>query len=88
VVLPQLKLTKLELEYLKSGFNAKKKDINTNENFFASLEFDYFRVQLKFAFRIRLLVYTLKNIVLLFVFFLFIKYCLKFAFMIQCYNFK
>jgi len=38
----------------KSGFRCKK-ERNTDE-FFASLEFDIFRVQLKFALRIRLLV--------------------------------
>jgi len=31
----------------------QKKDINTDENVFASLKFDFFLVQLKFAFRIR-----------------------------------
>jgi len=38
------------------ALNAKKKDKNTDEKVFASLEFDYFRVQLKLAFRIRPLV--------------------------------
>jgi len=32
---------------------AEKNDINTDENIFASLEFDLFRVHLKFAFRMR-----------------------------------
>jgi len=45
VVLPQLNRTKLKLEYVKSGFRRKK-----NWNFFASLAFKFFRVQLKFAF--------------------------------------
>jgi len=46
-------LQKLKLEYLKSGFKWKKKDNNTDEKFFESLKFDFLRVQLKFAFRIR-----------------------------------
>jgi len=47
-------MIKFKLEYLKFGFVCKKKnDINTDENFFASLEFDFFRVQLKFAFKVR-----------------------------------
>jgi len=54
VVLPQLNLKKLKLEYLKFGFKCKKKNSNTNEIIFASLEFDFFRVQIKFDFRIRL----------------------------------
>jgi len=49
----QLNSTKLKLEYLKSGFRYKKKDISTDEKMFSTLEFDFFRVQLKFAFRIR-----------------------------------
>jgi len=32
----------------------KKKNINTEKVFLVSLDFDIFRVQLKFAFRIRL----------------------------------
>jgi len=32
------------------AFSAKKKDIN-RDKFFASVEFDFFRVQLKFAFK-------------------------------------
>jgi len=35
---------------------AKQRDINTDEKFFASLEFDFFQIQLKFALRIRPLV--------------------------------
>jgi len=53
VVLTQLNLTKLKLEYLKFVFILKKNDLNADETFFASLECDFFRVQLKFAFRIR-----------------------------------
>jgi len=34
------------------ALSAKKKDINTRKKILASLEFDFFRVQLKFAFRI------------------------------------
>jgi len=34
-----------------------KKDINTGKIYFSSLEFDFFRVQLMFAFRIRPLVF-------------------------------
>jgi len=33
VILRQLDQIKLELEYLKSGFKYKKKDINTDKNF-------------------------------------------------------
>jgi len=36
-------------------FSVKKKDINTDE-FFTSLEFDFYRIQLKFAFRTRMAV--------------------------------
>jgi len=55
VIAPQLNLTKLELKNLKFGFtvSAKKTDTNSDKIFLASLEFDFFRVQLKFAFRIR-----------------------------------
>jgi len=50
-VLPQLILKKIKLEYLEFGFECKKKkNINTDENSFASIELDFFRVQLKFAF--------------------------------------
>jgi len=46
IVLSQLKVTKLKLEYFKSDFKHKS-------DFFPSLEFDFFLVQLKFALRIR-----------------------------------
>jgi len=46
VVLPQLNLTKLKLEYLKSGFRCKKERYNIDEKVVASL---------KFTFRIRML---------------------------------
>jgi len=52
-ILPQFYLTKLKLEYLKSGFKCKKEWYKHRRIFFASLEFDFCRVQLKFAFRIR-----------------------------------
>jgi len=47
-VLQQLNLTKLKFEHLKSEFNC-----NSRSTFFefSSLEFDFFRIQLKFAFR-------------------------------------
>jgi len=35
------------------ALSAKKKDKNTDKIFFASLEFDFFQVQLKLDFRIR-----------------------------------
>jgi len=40
----------------------KKKDINIDEKAFASLEFDFFQVQLKFAFRIRPFEANTKNL--------------------------
>jgi len=46
VVLLQLNLTKLKLDYLKSGFKLKKKDINIDEKVFISLEFDFFEFSL------------------------------------------
>jgi len=52
VVLPRLSLKKLKLEYLKSGLKCKKERYKHKQKIFASLEFDYFRVQLKFACRI------------------------------------
>jgi len=55
VILTQLNLTKLKLEFLKSDF-AKNKHIYTHENFTASLKFDFFQVQLKFTFIIRILI--------------------------------
>jgi len=41
VILPQLNLIKLKLEYRSLAFSAKK-DINIDEKIFASLEFDFF----------------------------------------------
>jgi len=38
------------------AYSSKKKDTNSDKNIFALLEFDFFRIQLKFAFRIRPLV--------------------------------
>jgi len=52
MILPKLNLSKLKLEYLKLGFKCKKKKDKDSTKTFASLEFDFFRVQLKFAFRI------------------------------------
>jgi len=40
VILPQFYVIKLE--YLKSSFNAKKKDVNTDKSFFVSFEFNFF----------------------------------------------
>jgi len=37
------------------ALSAKNKNMNTYRNSFTSLEFDFFRFQLKFAFRIQLL---------------------------------
>jgi len=53
VILPQLNLTKLKFDYLKSGLKGKKQRYKHRRYFFTSLEFDYFRVQFKFAFRLR-----------------------------------
>jgi len=53
VVLPQINLTKLKFEYLKFGFSTKKKDINTDKKFLCHSSLTFFRVQLKFAFKIR-----------------------------------
>jgi len=40
------------------AFSAKKKDANTDKKIFCvSFEFDFFRVQLKFAFRMQPLVF-------------------------------
>jgi len=44
-------MTKLELEYLKSGLVCKKERYKNPDEYFASLEFDFFRAQLKFTFR-------------------------------------
>jgi len=41
-------------------------DINTEEKVFATLEFDFFRVQLKFAFKIRPLILLFFGLYLLF----------------------
>jgi len=49
-------MTKLKLEYLKSGFSAKKTAVKIDKKYFALLEFDFFRVHLKFDF-IRLLLF-------------------------------
>jgi len=51
LILPQLNETKLNLEYLKSGFKLKNKDNGTDAKNFASFVFDFFRVQLKLAFK-------------------------------------
>jgi len=53
VILPKYYLTKHVLKCLKSGFKYKKKDKNTDEDFLHHSEFEFFRVQLKFAFKIR-----------------------------------
>jgi len=53
VTLPQFKLTKLKLEYLKFIFYCKKERYNHEQKIFTSLESDFFRIQLKLAFRIR-----------------------------------
>jgi len=45
-------LPQLKLEFLKSTLSAQKKNITQTKDFFASLMFDFSRVQLKFAFRI------------------------------------
>jgi len=49
MIISKLNLTKFKLEFLKSDFKCKKHEMKN----FASLEFDIFRVQLKFALRIR-----------------------------------
>jgi len=38
------------------ALSTKKKDKNIDKNFFTSLEFGFFRVQLQFTFRLRSLV--------------------------------
>jgi len=53
VILPLRNLTKLKLEYLKSGFVCKNERFESPDKYFASLEFDFFGVLLKFAFRKR-----------------------------------
>jgi len=44
VVLPQINLTKLKLEYVKSSFKCKKERYKHKHIYFVSLEFDFFRV--------------------------------------------
>jgi len=58
MILLQLNLTKVKLEYLKSGFKGKKERHKLRRKFFTSLKFDFFRVQLKFAFRIRRMLFA------------------------------
>jgi len=41
------------LSTLSPAFSSKKNDTHTDKNIFASFEFDFFRVQLKCAFRLR-----------------------------------
>jgi len=45
-------MTKPEYLCLKSGFKCKKAKYKHGQFFFISLEFDFFRVPLKYAFRI------------------------------------
>jgi len=52
-MLLQLKLTKLKLEALKSDFQHKKKDMNTEKLAINRQNFAWVRLQLKFAFIIR-----------------------------------
>jgi len=52
--LPQLNLTKLKLEYLKYGCKCKKKERkNTDKIFLHHSSSTFFRIQLKFAFRMQ-----------------------------------
>jgi len=44
VILFQFYLTKFKLKYLKFDLSSKEKDKSTDEKFFASIEFDFFRV--------------------------------------------
>jgi len=44
------------------ALSAKKRDINTDEKNFALLEFAFFRVQLKLAFRIRPSVFFIETL--------------------------
>jgi len=46
VVLPQPNLIKFKLEYLKSDFKCKKKDISTDEKLFASFGSPFFEFSL------------------------------------------
>jgi len=57
-------ITKHKLQCLKSDFKCKK-DINIDERYFASLEFDFFRVLLKLALRIRPIVCIVLYLLLL-----------------------
>jgi len=60
MVVPQHNMMKLKLEYwyLKFGFNylSAKKEKISNRKIFVSLELDFFLVQLKFGFRIWLVI--------------------------------
>jgi len=51
-------MTKLKLEYFETKLKSAsaKRKIKTQSNIFSSLEFDFFRVQLKLSIRIRQLV--------------------------------
>jgi len=51
VVLFQLIWQNSNLSAWNLALSVKKKNINTGENFFASLKFDFFRIQLKFGFK-------------------------------------
>jgi len=51
--LSKFNLTKLKLEFLSLALSATMKDIKAGEKNVALLDFDFFRVQLKFAFRLR-----------------------------------
>jgi len=53
----QLKLSKLKLELLKPDFQSKKKDLNTDKLAINWQNFAPVRIQLKFAFIIRPLVF-------------------------------
>jgi len=53
VILPEVNLSKLKLEYLKSGFKSKKETYKQRQKNFCFAQFDFFRVQLKFALRIQ-----------------------------------
>jgi len=59
MILLQIKLTKLKLDVLKSNFQRKKKDINTNRLAINLQNFALVRFQLKFAFTLRALVLKL-----------------------------
>jgi len=53
ILLLQFNLTNLKLDFLKSDFKCKTGKCINKKIIFASLKFDFFRVQLKFAFRMR-----------------------------------